>query len=149
MPGEVLSHRESWRLIASAISRAGPGHRLQGFLRADLLDRAEQLEELQVEFGQEADSPGDEPTAGRVAFEVLGEVERNLPAGVQLQLSANGLRDEHLVLERPDLDAGLVIQNAGQGAGHSGEHCYAPFVSGPSSMSSGSSPSNFRKLTPV
>ena len=75
-------------------------------------------------------------TAGTYTFEAVGSAAgetgsldtlltsrvASVPAGVELNLPADHLGDEDLVLERPDRHPGLVVQHPGQHPGHLGEH---------------------------
>src|SRR5262249_6382416 len=73
---------------------------------------AEQLEELLLRLGQEADQPRHHLAVSRIAVEVVAGVKGDLLSVFVLQRPADELRDENLVLQRPDLQADLLIENA-------------------------------------
>src|SRR5262249_25553139 len=61
--------------------------------------------------GNEAEQSRHDAALHRVAVEVLAGVQRHLLADARLHLAANELRDEHLILQRPELQANLFVQN--------------------------------------
>ena len=124
-----------------------PGHCLQRLLHADLLDGAEQLEELQLGLGVEADPTRHEAAAGGVAFKIFTNVEGHFLAAPQLDVPAHRFRHEHLILERTDFEPYLIVEHLREYAGHLGYHADSLRVSGV--MSSGSSPSRAFMFTPV
>jgi hypothetical protein len=106
----------------------GPGHLAhranhgpQRLFHAHAVDRAEQLEELALDFGQKADQPRREPPLHGVAFQVFDRVQANLLAQPGLQLPSRKLGNQHLVLEGVDAQREHVLVELHKLAGDLGD----------------------------
>ena len=122
MPGSVVSHLASCRWMASAISLIGRPRRLDRLADSDLVHRAEQLKEVEFDFVQEADPTRNKPAAVPTGFQIFDNLKGDLLAGTELDQPPDELRDQHLIFERPDLEADLLLENSGNKTCHLGDH---------------------------
>ncbi len=67
-------------------------------------------------------APGNHPVRVLIPLDVFENVKSDLDSGPRLDLPSDAFGNEHLILERPDLEASLLIENADQGAGDFGDH---------------------------
>jgi hypothetical protein len=93
-----------------------------GLAGTDLVDGAEELEELQLRLGDEADQPWDHAALHGIAFEELAGVEGHLLAVLALDLAADEVGDQELILDGADLEPRFFIQHAIELAGHARDH---------------------------
>jgi hypothetical protein len=100
--------------------RANEG--LHCFADANFVNRAEKVEEIQLDFVHETDEPWDHAVRDGVSFEEMACVERHLLPVLMLQEATNELGDQHRVFERSDLEPNLVVLHAIDDTGDFGNH---------------------------
>ena len=100
----------------------GPHQRLEGLADPHLVDRAEQIEELQLRLAGKADQPRHHPAMSGVAFQIFAGVQRQFLAQPALNRSAHEFRHHHLVFEGLNLQADFLVKDAIEHAGHLGNH---------------------------
>ena len=121
-PGRVVSHLASCRWMASAISLIGRTSALSALRMPTLSTVQNSSKNSSSASVRKPIKPRHDPALHRVAVEVMAGVQRHFLARRASALAADELRHQHLVLERPDLQPHLLVQDAVEHAGDPGDH---------------------------